>query len=186
MGLAATALPFIGQDLFGHLQQKGWPLDASSIPSAAAIVPYFQDASVVVTRQNDGVAMESRNAPPFIAVAGLISAYRQWKANHSNATSPSGDDDIQLGPVQGASAVETKEEPKPTAKTNSNPSPYRKLAPIFFRALVPDDIQQMIPPDTIRRLEEGPTEAQLQRREEARKRREEQRRKRRGLPPSEN
>lgn len=187
--LAAAAAPFIAQDIVGHLQRQSWPLDASSIPSAAAVVPYFGDSSIVATRQADGVSIVTKNAPPVVATLGILTAYREWKASSMDAEMvPSSGigDEVQFSPPEGQTKTASHEEPAPAAKPTQ--SPYRKFAPIFFRAFVPEGVQQMIPEETIRNIENGPSDATLQRREDLRKqrelRREELRRRRGGLPPA--
>ena len=183
--IAGTLLPYLGQTLLSRLEEEGLALDAYSIPSAAAISPYFGDSTAVVSRQRDGLLMEARNAPPVIVGLGLLSIYRAWNASGFESLeavrrhNADGADRALLGPAENdivPALAETKGAASEPAK--DSPSPYRKFAPIFLKALIPDGVQQLIPESTFRQLEEGPSAATIQRREDARKKREERRRRR--------
>lgn len=181
-GLMATALPFIGRTLVGHLETEGILIDSFSIPSAAAITPYFGDSTALITRQQDGLLIETQNAPPVIASLALLSAYMNWKtADHEYFEEArrrkNGEGQAVLGQA-GDEVVPAVAETKPAVPDESTPSAYRKMGSVLLRALIPDEIKQAIPEETFKRLEEGPSPATLQRREEARKRREERRRRR--------
>jgi len=181
-GLTATALPFLAQTLIGHLEMEGISIDSFSIPSAAAITPYFGDSTAVISRQKDGLLIETQNAPPVIASLAILSAYRNWKtADHEYFEAArrrkNGEGQAVLGQA-GDTVVPAVAETNQPDPEQSKPSAYRKMGSVLLRALIPADIQQAIPEDTFKRLEEGPSPATLQRREEARKRREERRRRR--------
>lgn len=186
-------LPYIGHAVLGRLAEEGAILDAFAIPSAAAITPYFGDSTAIVTRQTDGLLMETRNGPPVIAMLSLLSIYRTWKTQHDFEMIELGrrrnapdNEQAQLGPVENQVVPAAAEKPQPIAPVQpvqpkgdqAEPSPYRKLAPIFLKALIPENLQQMIPDSTLRKLENGPSPATLERREDARRRREERRQQR--------
>ncbi len=185
-GIAGTVWPFLSHSWMTGLEAEGLSLDAFAVPSAAAIAPYFGDSSAVISRQKDGLLVETRNAPPIIVSVALLSAYDKWLASEyefleeARRRKANGVEQAQLGAPAGNEVVPAVAQVKdaPAADTKDKPSPYRKLAPIFLKALIPDDIKPMIPDEAFRQLEEGPSQATIQRREEARKRREERRRKR--------
>jgi hypothetical protein len=172
------------------LSEEGVSLDAFAIPSAAAVTPYVGDSTAIVTRQTDGLLMEVRNGPQVTAALSLLSIYRARTANdfellevrrHRNGANT---DQAQLGPVENqvVPAVAEKSRPDSPKGVQAEPSPYRKLAPIFLKALIPENLQQMIPESALRELEKGPSPAAVERREEARRRREE-RKQQRMRPP---
>ena len=181
-GTMSGVLPFLGHALLSRLESHGVMLDAFSLPSAAAIAPYFGDSTALVTRRQDGLMIESRNAPPVLVGVAMISLYRSWNANEFEILDvlrrryANGAEQAQLGPAENGvvpAKAETKEAPKP-----ADPSMAQKLAPIFLKALIPDGLQQMIPESSLRKLEEGPSPEMIQRREEARRLREERRQRR--------
>ena len=183
-------LPYIGHAFLERLSEEGVSLDAFAIPSAAAVTPYVSDSTAIVTRQTDGLLMEVRNGPQMTAALSLLSIYRARTAidfellevrRHRNGANA---DQAQLGPVENpvVPAVAEKSPPDSPKGVQAEPSPYRKLAPIFLKALLPENLQQMIPESALRELEKGPSPAAVERREEARRRREE-RKQQRMRPP---
>lgn len=178
--ILSSLLPFIGQGIV-H-QVAGVTTDSFSIPSAAAIAPYFGDSTAVVVRQKDGLLVETRNAPPVVVSLAILSAYRAMHTidfelfEEARKKRVDGDSAPRFGAAD--NEVVPARAQKDAAQAKENPSVLRKMAPLFLKALVPEGMQQMIPESTLRRLEEGPTEAQIQRREDARKRREERRQER--------
>lgn len=179
--LLGSILPFIGQNAISQL--AGVTIDPYLIPSTPAIASYFGDSTTAIVRQKDGLLIESRNAPPVIVSFALLSAYREWSRVDSDLfeltrrSRAKGIDQAQLGPVNGE-VVPARAEEKPKGQAKADSSMYRKLAPIFLKALIPDGIQPVIPESAFRRIEEGPPPDVLQRREETRKRREERRQQR--------
>ncbi|WP_010584319.1 hypothetical protein [Schlesneria paludicola] len=181
-----AVLPFLGQTVINRLEIEGIAVEPFSIPSAAAIAPYFGDSSAVVSRQPDGIFIETRNAPPVLVAMELVSAVKDWRSetfdiNEARRRRRVEPDPVQLGPAEGEvvpAVAESKPAPEPPAKPD-DPSPYRKLAPLFIKALVPDNMQQLIPDSALRKIEEGPTKEALERRDEARRKREERRQLRR-------
>lgn len=191
-GIFGAVLPFLGQTVINRLEIEGIAVESFAIPSAAAIAPYFGDSSAVVSRQADGIFIETRNAPPVLVAMELVSAVKDWRSdsfdfNEARRRRRADPDPVQLGPVDGdvvPAVAEAKPEPDPAAKPEE-PSPYRKLAPLFIKALVPENMQQLIPESALRNIEEGPSKETLERREQARRLREERRQLRRqGRPPA--
>jgi hypothetical protein len=189
----AMLLPYFGPAILGRLSDEGVSLDAFAIPSAAALTPYIGDSTAIVMRQADGLLIETRNAPTVVAMLSLLSIYRAWNTHEFELMevgrrARAGDaDQAQLGPVENqvVPAVAEKPQPNPPKAAQAEPSPYRKLAPIFLKALIPENLQQMIPDSALRELEKGPSPAAIERRDEARRKREERRQQRqRPLPPT--
>ena len=190
--LVGSILPYSGHVLLNRLEEEGVSMDSFSLPSAAAISPYFGDSTAVITRQKDGVLIEARNAPPVLVGMTFLSLYRNWSATEFELLDAfrkqraNGAQQAQLGPAENAvvPAVAEKKDRDEAAreKAKANPPLERKLAPLLLKALVPDGMQQLIPESALKKLEEGPSPAAIQRREEARRLREE-RRQRRPIPP---
>lgn len=186
----SSLLPYMAQTLLAQLEYEGIILDPFSIPSAAAIAPYFGDATMMVSRQREGLFIESRNMPPAVVVSELFSAYQTYRYGDQSfleearrRKAPGARQALrQPAPNEVIPAVaEAKDEAAAKAKPAAAGS---KLGPLLLRALVPENLQQMIPESTIKRLEEGPSPEAIQRREDARKMREERRKRRRaGLAP---
>ncbi|WP_373649904.1 hypothetical protein [Schlesneria sp. DSM 10557] len=182
----SSLLPYLGDVLLRRLEIEGVVLDAFSLPSAAAIAPYFGDSTAVITRQPDGLMFESHNAPPVQVGLALVSAYRSWHAQEFEVLGElrrraAGADGAVLGPAEGE-VVPAAAEKKVDEKAANKPA-GRGLGPIFLRALIPEGLQQAIPQDALRALEEGPTPEMIQRREEARRMREERRQRRQRPSP---
>lgn len=189
--LVGSILPYLGHVFLKRLDEEGISMDSFSLPSAAAISPYFGDSTAVVTRQKDGLFIEARNAPPVLVGLTLLSMYRDWSATEFELLDvfrrrkTDGAQQAQLGPAENAvvpAVAEKKENGTAKEKEKTNPPLERKLAPLLLKALVPDGMQQLIPESALKKLEEGPSPAAIQRREEARRLREE-RRQRRLNPP---
>lgn len=181
-GLVSSLLPYLAQTLITQLEYEGVTLDSFSIPSAAAIIPYFGDFTMTVSRQRDGLLVESRNAPQVIVSLALLSAYQTYHSGNGDLL-----EDVrrkkangaQLGAVEPApNQVQPAVAEVKDAAAEKPKSISRKLAPLLLRALVPDGVQQLIPESAVRQLEEGPSPETIQRREEARQRREERRQRR--------
>lgn len=184
--------PYFGQSVLSHLQSEGFPLDAFSIPSAAALLPYMGDATFVFVRQKDGLLVETKNAHTAILTAAVIGSARSWflpnydeylevRRQRGSSVQNAG-----LGAAEGqvvpAAAVQPeKPQEKPAAAA------ARVLAPLVIRAMVPEGAQQFIPNDVFQRLAQPPTPEEIQRREERRKQIDERKRqrqqKRLPLPP---
>ena len=182
-----AVLPFLGQTLISRFEVEGITVEPFSIPSAAAIAPYFGDSSAIVTRQRDGILIESRNAPPVIVAWELLTAAKDWQSGNIdlNEVRRRGDEKangVELGSVE-QGVVPAVAESKPAPEAKPEPSPYRKLAPLFIKSLVPENMQQLIPESALRKIEEGPSKEMLERREEARRKREERRQLRRQGKP---
>lgn len=179
--LLGSVLPFIGQTALSQL--SGVTIDSYSIPSTAAIAPYFGDFTTGVVRQKDGILIDSRNLPPALVSMAILIAYRDWQRidfdfiEEVRRRRAPGADQAQLGPVQDG-VVPARALQKPADQAKANPSVYRRLAPLFLKALIPDNLQSVIPDSAYRRIEQGPPPDVVQRREEARKRREERRQQR--------
>jgi hypothetical protein len=189
--VVGSLLPYIGHVFLNRLEEGGISMDSYSLPSTAAISPYFSDSTAVVTRQKDGLFIEARNAPPVLVGLTLLSLYRDWSATEFELLDvfrrqkANGAQQAQLGRVENAvipAVAEKKDNGPAKEKEKANPAVERKLAPLILKALVPDGMQQLIPDSALRKLEEGPSPAAIQRREEARRLREE-RRQRRINPP---
>ena len=182
---AGLLLPYLGHTLVSRLSEEGISLDAFAIPSAAAIVPYIGDSTAVITRQTDGLFIETKNGPPVVVALVFLSIYRAQNSNEfelldvrrRRQANEAGQ--AQLGPAENGvvPAVAEKKEAVP-GKVDSNA--FGKLAPIFLKALIPDDLQQIIPESALRQLGEGPSPASIQRREEMKRKREERRQRRLG------
>ena len=189
--LVGSLLPYLGHVFLNRLEEEGVSMDSYSLPSTAAISPYFGDSTAVITRQKDGVLVEARNAPPVLVGLTLLSLYRNWSATEFELLDAfrkrkaDGTEQAQLGPAENAvvpAAAEKKDNEAAKEKAKANPPLERKLAPLLLKALVPDGMQQLIPESALKKLEEGPTPAAIQRREEARRLREERRQKRLNPP----
>ena len=189
--LVGSILPYVGHVFLNRLEEEGISMDSFSLPSTAAISPYFGDSTAVVTRQNDGLLIEARNAPPVLVGLNLLSLYRNWSSTEFELLDVfrrqrgNGAQQAQLGRAENAvipAVAEKKENAPAKEKEKTNPPLERKLAPLILKALVPDGMQQLIPESALKKLEEGPSPAAIQRREEARRLREE-RRQRRPIPP---
>jgi hypothetical protein len=187
-GIFCAAIPYLGQNFLSHIEAEGFEFDAFSIPSAKAVIPYFGDTTAVISRQKDGVLIETRNSPPVLAIIALLSAYETSRATafesmeHEHDQHGNEGGEVQLGAVENGEKLdnaEPKQPPEHAAKVA--PSSYRKLAPILLKALLPDDVQTMIPESTYRQLEEGPSPATIQRREVAKRKREERKKRRQEL-----
>ena len=189
----AVLLPYLSHALLSRLSEEGVSLDAFAIPSAAAISPYIGDSTAIVTRQTDGLVMETRNAPPVIVALSFLSIYRAWNTSEYELLDVrrrgkgSDEGQAQLGVAENQvvpAVAEKTPPPPPPAKAGA--SPYSKIAPIFLKALIPENLQQMIPESALRELEKGPSPAAIERREEMRRHREEQRelRRQRRLRPT--
>ena len=189
--LVGSILPYLGHVFLNRLDEEGISMDSFSLPSAAALSPYFGDSVATVTRQKDGLFIEARNAPPVLVGLTLLSLYRDWNASEFELLDAfrkrnvDGAQQAQLGPAENAvvpAVAEKKDNEAAKEKAKANPPLERKLAPLLLKALVPDGMQQLIPESALKKLEEGPSPAAIQRREEARRLREE-RRQRRLVPP---
>ena len=181
-------LPFIGHAWIDRLGIEGIPVDTFSMPSAAAIVPYFGDTSVVITRQAGGLMMEARNAPPTMIALDVLSALQDWQssdlefARARRDKHPAAEEAI-LGPVDQNVVPAVAEQPAVNPPAKSDPTAMQRLAPLLIKSLLPDGMQQLIPESALRQLEEGPSPETIQRREDARRKREDRKRRRQGLPP---
>ena len=190
--LVGSLLPYLGHVFLNRMEEEGISMDSYSLPSTAAISPYFGDSTAVITRQKDGVLIEARNAPPVLVGLTLLSLYRNWSATEFELLDAfrkrkaDGSQQAQLGPAENAvvipAAAEKKDNEGAKEKAKANPPLERKLAPLLLKALVPDGMQQLIPESALKKLEEGPSPAAIQRREEARRLREERRQKRLNPP----
>ena len=189
--LVGSILPYVGHVFLNRLDEGGISMDSFSLPSTAAISPYFGDSTAVVMRQKDGLLIEARNAPPVLVGMTLLSLYRDWSATEFELLDVfrrqkgNGAQQAQLGRAENVvipAVAEKKDNAPAKEKEKANPPLERKLAPLILKALVPDGMQQLIPESALRKLEEGPSPAAIQRREEARRLREE-RRQRRSIPP---
>ena len=182
-GLMGTLIPYLSHNWLNRLEMEGIQLDSFALPSAAAVGSYFGDATLTTSRQKEGLFIETRNAPPVIVSIALLSAYDAWNTPDyelMEARRRRGHvgQEAQLGAAENSvvpALAEIKESP-PASK--NKPSAYRKLAPLFLKALIPDDVQQLIPESAFRKLGEGPSPETIQRREDARRKREERRHRR--------
>ena len=194
-GIMAAALPYLSSAWLGKLELDGILLDAFSIPSAAAIIPYFGDTQFTLTRQPDGLLLEALNIPPVTVSIALLSAYRAWhnpsndffddarrKQRNAIKQARHGEDGggvvSALGEATPTDGTEPAEKTDKPVAPNDKGSSARKLAPIVIKSLVPEGMQSLIPDSALKRLEEGPTPEQIQRREEAKQKRDERRRRR--------
>jgi len=75
--LAAALLPYVGHDFLHWIGGDTEPLDLFAIPSTPAISSYFGDSTASITRQKEGLLIETRNAPPLIVALTFLSFYRQ-------------------------------------------------------------------------------------------------------------
>jgi hypothetical protein len=188
----SSVLPFLGQALTDSAMANGWDFDPFSIPSTAALVPYAGDVGMSLSRQKDGLMIESRNPHTATALLGVVGFAKSWfQADYEllmeakrqrRSVVPVAN--VGLGAPEGvipAAAVKPAEIPKEKA----GDAAVRRVAPVMIRALVPNEIQPLIPEDVLRRLAEPPSPEVLKEREERRKQLEQRRRERlqkRNLP----
>jgi hypothetical protein len=145
-----------------------------------------------LSRQKDGLMIESRNPHTATALLGVVGFAKSWfQADYEllmeakrqrRSVVPVAN--VGLGAPEGvipAAAVKPAEIPKEKA----GDAAVRRVAPVMIRALVPNEIQPLIPEDVLRRLAEPPSPEVLKEREERRKQLEQRRRERlqkRNLP----
>lgn len=196
-GVSATRIlsslaPYLGQSITELAEVNGIKFDQFAIPSPAALIPYTGDVTFSITRQRDGIMLESRNpqigSALITAVSSaksifrgeyemLLEAKRQklQPVDHGGLGAPEG----QVIP---AAAVKPPEQPQEPAAAAA----ARRLTPLMLKALVPDGIQPLIPDDVFKKLAEPPSPETLKQREERRKqleqRRLERQQRRKGLP----
>ena len=72
--LLYAAVPFLGQLAASELQSEGIGIDAFSIPSARAVLPYLKPHSSSVTRTPEGVLCERSCTLPLSPAIGLLPA----------------------------------------------------------------------------------------------------------------
>ena len=75
--LAAALLPYVGHDFLHWIGDDTELLDLFAIPSTPAISSYFGDSTASISRQKEGLLIETRNAPPLIVALTFLSFYRQ-------------------------------------------------------------------------------------------------------------
>jgi len=183
----ATAWGFVDSSAF---TRAVWPMlpfvigrtnpdfDTSAIPSTAVILRHSAPTTFSVQARTDYWLCECRNplslAAPIVAGAAMAAAIEAPRSTKSEVTPATlgvtlGSPDSTSSGVQPAVAAEEK----PAAAS------ARKLAPALIRAFTPQDVQSLIPVEVFRRLEEGPTPEQQQRKKE----RQEKRAQRKGTAP---
>ena len=69
-----SVAPYISQLVFSEIQREGVPIDTFSWPSAAAFLPYLQDARSYAVRTKNGVIWHSESALP---IPGMATVARQ-------------------------------------------------------------------------------------------------------------
>jgi hypothetical protein len=170
---------------FALARQEQW-LAVEEIPSSGAIVPHLGPTTFFTQARGDSWQFECRNplslAAPVLAGVAMYEAFKAPSPTQIEA-SPGPTLGIQLGAPEGgeATSAPAKNKVTPAVATESKPAAdaARRLAPSLIRAFTPEDIQSLIPPEVFRRLEEGPTPEQQQRKKE----RQEKRAARKGLAP---
>ncbi|MEX2317479.1 MAG: hypothetical protein WD669_10035 [Pirellulales bacterium] len=66
--------PYVGQSLLSELQASGLKLDAFSIPSAKAILPFLANSYSTAVRTRDGILLENQSPLPIPGGSTAISA----------------------------------------------------------------------------------------------------------------
>jgi hypothetical protein len=154
--LAAALLPYVGHDFLHWIGGDTEPLDLFAIPSTPAISSYFGDSTASITRQKEGLLIETRNAPPLIVALTFLSFYRQdqtldlellaaRRRDRTNSTNPF---QSKLARKQVAPAAAKYPDGKhSTAKTELTFS--QQLAPLLRKAFSADAPRQRPPDSTI-------------------------------------
>jgi hypothetical protein len=168
------------------LTQTVWPLvpfavgriepefDMGLIPSSGALLPHLGPTTFSIQARDDQWVFECRNplslAAPAVAGVVLYEAIRApspTRVEESSAPALG----LELGAPDGAAGTPPNKI-APAVATEAQPAPpARRLAPSLIRAFTPEDLQSLIPPEVFRRLEEGLTPEQQQRRKERQEKR---------------
>ena len=156
--LAAALLPYVSHDFLNWIGSDIESLDLFAIPSTPAISSYFGDSTASITRQKEGLLIETRNAPPLIVALAFLSFYRQgqtldWEllaARRSDRINPANQFQSKRATNQVVPAAGKFPDGKhSTAKTE--PSFYPQLAPLLRKAFTAAaaEPRQRIPDSTI-------------------------------------
>jgi hypothetical protein len=155
--LAAALLPYVGYGFLNWIGGDTEHLDLFAIPSTPAISSYFGDSTASITRQKEGLLIETRNAPPLIVAIAFLSFYRQgqtldWEllaARRRDRINPANQFQSKRATNQVVPAAGKFPDGKhSTAKTE--PSFYPQLAPLLRKAFTAAAApRQRIPDSTI-------------------------------------
>lgn len=185
-------IPFALQTSFHGMRE----LPLAALPSARAVLPYLQESTILVGRNDKGIMIESTNALPVMIALSIVPHLGMRLGSQGDVmlmegrnAAPENGPAVNLGAAEGdVVQAKVEEPPKPAAK---EPSALEKAArralPFLLRDALPDQVESLIPPVVFERLAEPPDpEKAAQRAKERQQRREERARRRairRGAAP---
>jgi hypothetical protein len=138
-------------------------------PSVMAIQPHLAPMRFSVQARDDGWLVEVRN--PLSLAAPLLAGVALYEATKAPSPtviegSPTPSLGVELGAPEGGESTSSPVTPAVATEEKPPGDAARKLAPSLIRAFTPDDVEWFIPAEVFRRLEQGPTPEQQQRRRE--------------------
>jgi len=185
--IAATfysVLPYLLKPTLAEHQAEGGRLKLGDIPSARAVLPYLQPATLTVVRRNTEVLIEQRNLLPLLAAVPLLKHILPSADGHfgdegempleGRRNAPGGAPVVNLGAgtddgVQPAKAEQLAPPPKELTAVERAAI---KALPVMIQGTIPAEIEQFIPDIVFQKIaEEADPERVEQRRLEREQRR---------------
>ena len=177
-------VPLLAKPFLAEHTEPGNPLHAGVIPSARAVVPYLQDASLVVIRRPEALMIEQRNMLPVWLAALFLpqlspdgyDIMQDEEGMMGRKSRPVGAPAVSLGMAEGVTPAKAeviaKPEPKPPGAVEKA---ARRTIPFFIRSLIPDEVEHVIPNSVFEKLAAPPDPVKAARRQADLERRREER-----------